>query len=128
MYSFSSKPLEPNSVSITPINKLGESVGWLPEEGKDGITTLTYMSLPEQPDCRPTSCVQQLIIPERLNQIYIVAYRWKGKILSFATMCHSSKSIVSNLKGQATIVAQRVSEKVLSESILYLRLALINQR
>ena len=34
------------------------------------------------------SCVQQLIIPERLNQIYIVAHRWKEEILSFATMCH----------------------------------------
>ena len=33
------------------------------------------------------SCVQQLIIPEWLNQIYIVAHRWKEKILSFPTMC-----------------------------------------
>ena len=24
------------------------------------------------------SCVQQLIIPEQLNQIYIVAHRWKA--------------------------------------------------
>ena len=39
------------------------------------------------------SCVQQLIIPERLNQIYIVAHRWKEKILSFPKMCHSSKSV-----------------------------------
>ena len=39
------------------------------------------------------SFVQQLIIPERLNQIYIVAYRWKEEILSFRTMCHSSKSV-----------------------------------
>ena len=39
------------------------------------------------------SCVQQLIIPERLNQIYIVAHRWKEEILSFPTMCHSSKSV-----------------------------------
>ena len=35
------------------------------------------------------SCVQQLIILERLNQIYIVAHRWKEKILSFPTMCKS---------------------------------------
>ena len=35
------------------------------------------------------SCVQQLIIPERLNQIY----RWKEEILSFPTMCHSSKYV-----------------------------------
>ena len=64
------------------------------------------------------SCVQQLIIPERLNQIYIVAHRWKEKILSFPTMCHSiNLSPVSNLKGQATIIARHVSEKVRSESL-----------
>ena len=39
------------------------------------------------------SCVQQLIIPERLNQIYIVAHCWKEEIFSFPTMCHSSKSV-----------------------------------
>ena len=54
------------------------------------------------------SCVQQLIIPEGLNQIYIVAHRWKEKILSFIyivahrwkeevlsfpTMSHSNKSV-----------------------------------
>ena len=39
------------------------------------------------------SCVQQLIIPEWLNQIYILAHRWKEEILSFPTMCHSSKSV-----------------------------------
>ena len=39
------------------------------------------------------SYVQQLIIPERLNQIYIVAHHWKEEILSFPTMCHSSKSV-----------------------------------
>ena len=41
------------------IKKRGESVGWLPEEGKDGITT--SMSLPEQPDC---TCVhmQKILI------------------------------------------------------------------
>ena len=39
------------------------------------------------------SCVQQLIIPDRLNQFYIVAHRWKEEILSFLTMCHTSKSI-----------------------------------
>ena len=39
------------------------------------------------------SCVQQPIIPERLNQIYIVAQRWKEEILSFPAMCHSSKSV-----------------------------------
>ena len=36
------------------------------------------------------SCVQQPII---YNQIYIVAHRWKEQILSFPTMCHSSKSV-----------------------------------
>ena len=39
------------------------------------------------------SCVQQLLIPERLNQIYIVAHRWKEEILSFPTICHSIKSV-----------------------------------
>ena len=39
------------------------------------------------------SCVQQLIIPELLNQIYIVAHHWKEEILSFPTMCHSSNSV-----------------------------------
>ena len=37
--------------------------------------------------------VQQLIIPELLNQIYIVAHLWKEEILSFPTMCHSSKFV-----------------------------------
>ena len=31
------------------------------------------------------SGVQQVIIPERLNQIYIVAYRWKEEVLGFKT-------------------------------------------
>ena len=75
------------------------------------------------------SCVQQLIIPERLYQIYIVAHHWKEEIFSFSTMCQSSNlSLVSNLKGQATIVTRHVSEKVRSESILYLQLVLIDQR
>ena len=39
------------------------------------------------------SCVQQLIIPERLIQIYIVGHRWKEEILSFPMMCPSSKSV-----------------------------------
>ena len=72
------------------------------------------------------SCVQQLIIPERLNQIYIVAHRWKEEIFSFPTICHSLQanlSPASNLKGRATIVARHVS----SVSILYLRLVLIDQ-
>ena len=38
------------------------------------------------------SCVQQLIIPE-LNQIYIVAHPWEEEILSFPTMCLTSKSV-----------------------------------
>ena len=40
-----------------------------------------------------SACVQQLIIPERLNQIKIVAHRWKEEILSFPTMCLSLKQI-----------------------------------
>ena len=39
------------------------------------------------------SCVQQRIIPERLNQIYIAAYRWKEEILSFPMMYQTSKSV-----------------------------------
>ena len=39
------------------------------------------------------SCVQQLIIPEWLNQLYIVTNRWKEETLSFPTMCHSSKFV-----------------------------------
>ena len=46
------------------------------------------------------SCVQQLIVPERLNQIYIVAHRWKEEILSFPTVCHLNKSVTCiKLKG-----------------------------
>ena len=30
------------------------------------------------------SCVRQLIIPERLNQIYIVAHRWKEEVFILA--------------------------------------------
>ena len=37
-------------------------------------------------------------------------------------------SLVSNFKGRATIVARHVNPKVRSESILYLRSVLINQR
>ena len=39
------------------------------------------------------SCVQQHIIPERLNQIYIASNRWKEKILSFPMMYHTSNYI-----------------------------------
>ena len=75
------------------------------------------------------SCVQQLIISERLNQIYTVAHPWKEEILSFPMMYHTRNlSLESNFKGRATIVARHVSEKVRSESILYLRSVLINQR
>ena len=40
------------------------------------------------------SCVQQRIIPEQLNQIYIAAHRWKEEILSFPMMYHTSKSVI----------------------------------
>ena len=47
------------------------------------------------------SCVQQLIIPEWLNQIYIVANRWKEEILSFPTIVKQANLLlVSNLKGE----------------------------
>ena len=74
------------------------------------------------------SCVQQFIFPERIYQIYIGAHRWKEEILSFQRgVTHANLSPVSNFKGRAMIVAQHVSEKVHSESILYLRLVLIDQ-
>ena len=43
--------------------------------------------------CSSASCVQQPIISERLNQIYIAAYCWKEEILSFPMMYHTSKSV-----------------------------------
>ena len=68
------------------------------------------------------SCVQQYIIPERLNQIYIAAHSWKEKILSFPMMYHTSKSVTCiKFKGSS------YDKKVCSESILYLRLVLMNQ-
>ena len=51
------------------------------------------------------SCVQQLIIPERLNQIYIVAHRWKEEILSFPMMCHP-RATVTYLKFNATFTSK----------------------
>ena len=40
------------------------------------------------------SCVQQCIIPERLNRIYIAAaHRWKEEILSFAVIYNTNKSV-----------------------------------
>ena len=50
-----------------------------------------------------SSRVQQLKISEWLNQIYIVAHRWKEEILSFQRcVTHANLSPVSNLKGRAT--------------------------
>ena len=41
--------------------------------------------------------VQQLIIPERLNQIYIVAHRWKERFLAFQRcVIQANLSLVSN--------------------------------
>ena len=52
------------------------------------------------------SCVQQLIIPEWLNQIYIVANCWKEEILSFPTIVKQTNLLlVSNLKGRAMTTA-----------------------
>ena len=52
-----------------------------------------------------SSCVQQLIILKWLNQIYIVAHRWKEKILSFPKMCHSSKSVTCiKFKGSSYLI------------------------
>ena len=47
------------------------------------------------------SCVQQLIIPEGLSQIYIVAHRWKEEILSLPKMYHTNLSPVSNSKSRS---------------------------
>ena len=48
------------------------------------------------------SCVQQHIISERLNQIYIAAHRWKEEILSFPVMYHTSKFVTCiNFKGSS---------------------------
>ena len=61
-----------------------------------------------------SSCVQQRITPERLNQIYIEAHRWKEEILGFPMMCHARKSarlLVSNFKSRAPIVARPLSKK-----------------
>ena len=65
------------------------------------------------------SCVQQPIIPERLNQFFIVTHSWKEEILSFPMMCHSSKSVTC-IKFKGLSYDRHVSEKVRSESILYL--------
>ena len=75
-------------------------------------------------DFSSTFCVQQGIIPERLNQIYIAVHchRRKEEILSFPMVYHTRKSVTS--------ITFYVSEKARSKSIglLYLRLVLINQR
>ena len=39
------------------------------------------------------SSVQQPIIPEQLNQIYIAVHRWEEEILRFPMMYQTSKSI-----------------------------------
>ena len=59
------------------------------------------------------SSVQQLIIPEQLNQIYIVRHRWKEQILSFPTIyiIQANRSLVSNFKDLSTITARHVSKK-----------------
>ena len=71
------------------------------------------------------SCVQQHIIPERLNQIYIASNRWKEKILVSYKQLYLS--LVSNFRGRATFIARHVTKKVCLESILYFQLVLINQ-
>ena len=65
------------------------------------------------------SCVQQLIIPERLNQIDIVAHRWKEKILSFPTMCHSSKSDRSSTLERKSAVRINTIFPIIDKSTLH---------
>ena len=59
------------------------------------------------------SSVQQCIIPEQLNQIYIAAHRWEEEILRFPMMYQQANlSLISNFKVQAIILARPVSEKL----------------
>ena len=53
-------------------------------------------------------------------QIYIAAHRWKGEILSFSMLYHTSKSVTCINFCIKFVVARHVSQKVRSESILYL--------
>ena len=55
---------------------------------------LNYGSSPKQ-ILSSASCVQQCIIPQQLNQINVVAHRWKEEILNFSMMYHTSKSVTS---------------------------------
>ena len=65
------------------------------------------------------SCVQQLISPERLNQIYIVAHCWKEEVLSFPAICYSIKYVTYDRSS----TCERKSAVGTN-----LRLVLINQR
>ena len=44
-------------------------------------------------DFSSTFSVQQSIIPERLNQMCIVAHHWNEGILSFLMVCHSTRYV-----------------------------------
>ena len=53
-------------VQSSSITKQGECVGWLQEEGADGI--MTSLSLPEQPDCTFIHVQKILIITNLIKQ------------------------------------------------------------
>ena len=59
------------------------------------------------------------IIPERLNQIFIVAHDSKEKVLSFPVICHSSKSVTC-IQIQILRVSCHASKNVRPDSIMYL--------
>ena len=68
-----------NQTHLVPspsIKKRGESVGWLPEQGKDGITSL---SLLEQPDCTCISTQKILInVSSLINSLFgLFSYNFK---------------------------------------------------
>ena len=59
------------------------------------------------------SSVQQLIIPKQINQIHIVAHRWKEEILTFPMMCHSSKSVTCiKFKGSSYDRSSKCERKI----------------
>ena len=74
-----------------------------------------------------TFSTQQCIIFKRLYQIFIVEHHWKEEIRSFPLVTQVNPPLLSNLKRRSTIIARHVSENVRLESILYLRLVLIDQ-
>ena len=84
-------------------------------------------------DFSSASCVQQRIISERLNQIFIAAHRWKEEILSFPMMYHTSKSVTcikfkgSTCEPKSALGINTVSPISTDKSTLTLWLILLKQ-